>query len=477
MTPEAMLAAWPPGTPLAVIWSADADCPRSAWSILAAPTRTYTWPARGAPSRTPAEPIAQLAALFDAHAHGQQPPIGQQPVPFLGGWIGCLSYDLGRVIEPAAGLPAGPPRATDDRHWPGMQWCRCPAAYVHNRVSGQWWVVGEPGVLPPVRLLEAAVGDAPPAFELGGLRSTTGRDAFEDQVRRVIDYIHAGDAFQVNLAHRLTGSFCGSTRALFLELARQAAPWYGAYIETDDDAASDGPKDNGRRGGGDRRAVVSMSPELLAELDPVTRRVSTRPMKGTRRGHAAPAELLASPKDSAELNMIIDLMRNDLGRVCEYRTVRVDEARVIERHGGAPSNGDAGLLQGVATVSGRLRPGAGLADLLRAAFPGGSITGAPKIRAMQIIDELEPVARGPYCGGVGFVSDHGHAAFNVAIRTALVSGIGAPGSALDAIAEGVLDYSVGAGIVADSTPKGEWLETLDKSGVISRIATIHGAPA
>src|SRR5262249_33216562 len=161
----------------------------------------------------------------------------------------------------------------------------------------------------------------------------------------------------------------------------------------------------------------SFSPELFLDFDPATRTVVTRPMKGTRRLAAGRDELQSSAKDAAELNMIVDLMRNDLGRVCEYGSVRVEEGREVEVHAtplvhragegpSAPESG-AGLLQGVATVSGRLRQGLGVCELVAATFPPGSVTGAPKVRAMQIIDELEPHRRGAYCGAVGFISDSG----------------------------------------------------------------------
>jgi para-aminobenzoate synthetase component 1 len=193
---------------------------------------------------------------------------------------------------------------------------------------------------------------------------------------------------------------------------------------------------------------------LFLSFDPATRELVTRPMKGTRPAGGA-AALSESPKDRAELAMIVDLMRNDLGRVCRLGSVRVDEARVIERHGTGPSE----IVQATATVRGEVPAGASAWDVLRGTFPGGSVTGAPKIRAMQIIDELEPVARGPYCGAMGFVSDSGHMAFNLAIRTALISGHGDVRGRI----EGEVSYSVGAGIVADSRAEEEWEETLQKA--------------
>ncbi len=271
-------------------------------------------------------------------------------------------------------------------------------------------------------------------------------------VARVLEYIRAGDVYQVNLAHELTGEFSGSARALFGELAARSRPWFGAYLESADERT--------------RRAMLSLSPELFLDFDPATRRVLTRPMKGTRPGGASAQELDASPKDRAELNMIVDLMRNDLGRVCNFGSVRVETARAIERHGGA-----AGVIQATGSVSGTLRAELGVDDLLRATFPGGSVTGAPKIRAMQIIDELEPTARGPYCGSVGFVSDCGRAAFNIAIRTALVEEPQVAVRTTPGVFDrAVLRYSVGAGIVADSDPASEWQETMDKAGFLASMA-------
>jgi anthranilate/para-aminobenzoate synthase component I len=188
--------------------------------------------------------------------------------------------------------------------------------------------------------------------------------------------------------------------------------------------------------------LISNSPELFLRVTP-DRRVITRPIKGTRpRLPGMEIELRDSLKDQAELNMIIDLERNDLGRVCEVGSVRVSEPRSIEAH---PT-----VYHGVATVEGKLRPEVTFVDLLRATFPGGSITGAPKIRAMQIIEELEPVRRGPYCGAIGYVAPDGTMEFNVAIRTMILK-------------DGMVHVPVGGGIVADSDPREEYEETLVKS--------------
>lgn len=457
-----LFSRWEPDRPLAALWSAPIGG-RARWTLLAQPqgrfqfTRDPNGAGRSAwIGNTPApiefshDPCRDLARLVNA----TRTHTGRRATraPFTSGWIGWISYDLGRLVEPAARARRRP---VEDRPWPLVEFHRCRGA-----------IAVEHGAIEPI-----PVGDAPAMprsarrsnarFTLDRFASATGREAYIADARRVVEYIRAGDVFQVNLAHRLSAPFEGSARSLFLRMAYAARPWYGAYLECDD--------------GPNRRALLSASPELFLQFDPVTRRLTSRPMKGTRAGRGDPRELRASAKDRAELNMIIDLMRNDLGRVCRFGTVRVPSARRIEAHGAMPRHpsGAGGptpaVWQGVGTVRGVLRDGVGPVDALREAFPPGSVTGAPKVRAMQIIDELEPVARGPYCGSVGFIADDGAFAFNVAIRTAAVTGSLAR-NALDSFASGVLDYGVGAGIVADSDPDAEWRETLDKAAVIRAIA-------
>jgi anthranilate/para-aminobenzoate synthase component I len=257
----------------------------------------------------------------------------------------------------------------------------------------------------------------------------------------------AGEVYQVNLAHTLMGSFAGEPLALFGAMARGMRPRHGVHVET--------------AHGGVRRGVLSASPELFLAVE--GGRVVTRPMKGTRRvataGEAgwarAEAELKGSAKDAAELDMIVDLMRNDLGRVARRGSVRVEDARMLERHAGA-------LVQGVATVSAEVGDGCTMAGVLAATFPPGSVTGAPKVRAVQLIRALEDRPRGPYCGAAGWVDDLGRAQLNVAIRTALVTMTGG--------IEGEVCYPVGAGIVADSDPRAEWRETLDKGAWLRALA-------
>ena len=243
-----------------------------------------------------------------------------------------------------------------------------------------------------------------------------------------MDYIAAGDVFQVNLSQQFSARGSIVPLDLYLRLKKRSPAPFGAFLAWDD------------------LAVVSASPESFYQTRGTA--IVTRPIKGTRPRGSSPiddarqvAELAASPKDRAELTMIVDLERNDLGRVCRYGSVKVIDPLRVESF--------AQVHHLVATVEGRLWPGLGPIDVVRAMFPGGSITGAPKIRAMQIIDELEPTRRSLYTGAVGYFSRGGTSAFNIVIRTLFVEG--------DRVS-----YQVGGGIVADSGPLTEYHETLHK---------------
>jgi para-aminobenzoate synthetase component 1 len=252
---------------------------------------------------------------------------------------------------------------------------------------------------------------------------------------RALDYIRAGDIYQLNLAQRFTVPWTESPASLYCRLRKASPAAYGVFL---------GPKlvDG-------RNAICSVSPELFLKVR--GREVVTCPIKGTRplgstleQTRAAGLELDSSAKERAELNMIIDVERNDLGRVCEYGSVKVQSPGEIQE---LPT-----LLHRVATISGTLRKRCGIGSLLKATFPGGSITGAPKIRAMEIIRELEPAPRGPYCGAIGWLGDNGDLELNIAIRTALVDTV-----------SGVAHFHAGSGIVADSDPEREYEETLHKA--------------
>jgi para-aminobenzoate synthetase component I len=357
--------------------------------------------------------------------------------------IAAVPYEHGATIEPAATAAQALRRLTDSplRPKPAINPIvqRIERGYVSSG-GGEWAAVG----------IDPVEGEtAPGVYRVGAFASRMGRAAYEGAVAATVEAIHAGDIFQANIAHPLEAGFEGDCRAVFADLLQTLGPGFGAYLEDRDER------------GELRRVVISVSPELFlrAARDGDGIAVMTRPIKGTRPASDGSAgELEASAKDHAELAMIVDLMRNDLGRVAAFGSVRVTQPRIIERH-------HAGSIDhAVATVSARLRDDATLADLMAASFPPGSITGAPKIRAMQIIDELEDEARGFYCGTIALLSP-ALASMSVAIRTLTIEC--EPGStATDA--RGTLTLPVGAGIVADSVAHDEWLETLDKARPIAR---------
>jgi para-aminobenzoate synthetase component 1 len=421
---------WPARSPLAALVSGPAGRGGGAWarrSILAEPkeVRCVRIPP-GTPEREARRAIeAELRGAFRRRVPSGSPHAG---------WIVSLSYDLGRILEPAAQAPIG---AGDDRDWPLALLAWCPDTLVLDHASGEWTIVGDPAGVPvdARRLAEASPGDL--SFRTGPVESPVSREGYEWAVSRTVELIHAGDLFQANLARRLETPFTGSVRGFAAAALEASGAWFGGLIE-----------DEGR-------AIVSMSPELFLDLD-ARRRVVTRPIKGTLPAAADPARLLASEKDGAELAMIVDLMRNDLGRVCEIGSIRVKSGRAIESH---PT-----VHHGVAEISGTLQGGLDRFDLLAATFPPGSVTGAPKIRAMQVIDELEPARRGPYCGAIGILGGDGSMTLNVAIRTAAISGRSVP-HRVDHL-EGTLDYWAGCGIVADSRPDEEWCESETKSRVL-----------
>jgi para-aminobenzoate synthetase component 1 len=317
-------------------------------------------------------------------------------------------------------------------------------AEIHNTSSGgrdSQWLLDRWRPLVAEASSGAPVAPLPPpgALRFEDLDANFTPEGYHRAVARAIDYIAAGDIFQVNLSQRFTAPLRGTPAELYLRLRRANPAPFAAYLACDDPAALGLPQ---------RWAVLSSSPERFLQV--ADRHVATRPIKGTRPRRpgdegfnaASRAALLASKKDAAELAMIVDLERNDLGRVCSFGTVRVTEPRTLEEY--------AAVYHTVAQVEGRLHDDCDLVDLLRATFPGGSITGAPKIRAMQIIDELEPTARSVYTGAVGYVGFDGRMDLNLAIRTLLVDG-------------NRVHLQVGGGIVADSTPEDEYAETLAKA--------------
>ncbi|MEM9414495.1 MAG: anthranilate synthase component I family protein [Planctomycetota bacterium] len=425
-TPLEALAQWPADRPVFLMHSGRFDPRWSRYSVLAQPDAAI---------RFNGQHTEHLGLDHLPTANWQHSPMPDLRTALADDagrslWLGYLGYDTARWIEH---LPHGP---ADDRGWPIMQFERCPGWLVYDGLTQTWAAHGSYAETGPPALADPPPPpQSAPGFIAGLPHPLQTRTAYEAAVQRVLDYIAAGDVFQVNLTQRFTSTFAGNPRALFAALAQVSPAWYGCYGELTRFSNTE-----------PTRAIASTSPELFLETDHQGG-VITRPIKGTR-PCTVPAETLRdSEKDAAELNMIIDLMRNDLGRVCAYGSVKVTQPRTIESH---PT-----VHHGVATVAGRLHPTKDNIDLLRATMPGGSITGAPKIRAMQIIDELEPVRRGPYCGTIGMI--HGQAmCMNIAIRT-LLTQTPRDGS------QGRVDFAVGGGIVADSTPADEYDETLAKA--------------
>jgi len=346
-----------------------------------------------------------------------------------GWWAGWLTYDLGRAVERVER------RIPSDLDLPDLSLARFDARLVVGpgglRLEGDGPT--RPLLISAVRRARSAGGPPMlPATDLGlaPFVSSLNRAGFEAGVSEIIDLVRAGQCYQVNLTRRLTSEAAADPLALFSALVRHHPAPHAALL---------------RFGA---RAIVSASPERF-----LRRRgdlVETRPIKGTARQRAV---LERSAKDRAENVMITDLARNDLGRVCRPGSVAVPALCAAEAH--------PGLWHLVSTVTGRLRPGVGTGALVRATFPPASVTGAPKPRVLQAIEDLEPVTRGVYCGAVGWI-DTAHAALelNVAIRTFQ-------------ILDGRTHLGVGGGITVDSDPAAEWRETELKA---ARLLAVAGAP-
>ena len=368
--------------------------------------------------------------------------------PFLGGGIGYLSYELGRYIEQ---LPAS---VEDDLLLPELAFCFFDKIVAADHRSGKkWLIVSVPNSVDGGVMAEEAIErlkpgagrdssavEPPQAIEGTALEFESGftREEYLDSVAAVKEYILAGDIYQANLSQRFSAPLLEPSWSLYRRLrALNAAP-FSAYLNFGE------------------FAVASSSPERFVKV--VGKNVETRPIKGTSPRFDDPdtdeksrQTLLESRKDRAELSMIVDLERNDLGRVCEYGSVEIEEHAVLESY--------ATVHHLVSTITGRLHEGKDIIDLLRASWPGGSITGAPKIRSMEIIDELEPTARSVYTGGIGYLGFDGTHDINIAIRTMIIAG-------------GRAYFQVGGGIVADSDPESEFQETLHKGKAM--FATITG---
>ncbi|MBN2023988.1 MAG: aminodeoxychorismate synthase component I [Pirellulales bacterium] len=423
-------------------------------------------PRRGRYSFLAADPFAMIRSRLDepdalgrlaaALAAFAGTTIAGLPL-FQGGAAGLFSYELGRQLEDLPGA------AFDEFGVPVMAVGLFDVVVAWDHLANRAWIISQgfpetepaarsrraarrlaafarllkqdvdwptsasPSALPPIDRTDLAPSHAVPGRD--GLASDFTEDAYLRSIERVVDYIATGDVFQVNLAQRLICPARDDPVALYRRLRRANPAPFAGYFDLGD------------------FQVASASPERFVQVRDGA--VETRPIKGTRpraeepqQDEAVRRELCQSAKDRAENVMIVDLMRNDLGRVCRPGSVRVEDVCRLETY--------QFVHHLVSSVTGRLREGLGAIDLLRAAFPGGSITGAPKIRAMQIIAELEPVARGPYCGSLGYLGFDGAMDLSILIRT-ITAG------------RGWWQAPVGGGIVAESDPAREYAETWHKA--------------
>lgn len=360
-------------------------------------------------------------------------------LPFAGGLIGYLSYDFGRHLEQVSHL------AVDDLHLPDARFGRYAWALVSDHQMQTSQLVFHPALADSERqrlinVFSQAQSDAPTTFKLHGpMVPDLSAEAYHQAIIRIQDYIQAGDCYQVNFAQRFRAPCIGDPWAAYCAL-REACPTpFSGFQSLPDDGA-----------------VLSLSPERFVRIS--ERQVETRPIKGTRPRGLTPeedaanaAELLASPKDRAENLMIVDLLRNDLGRSCRIGSVKVPELFSLESY--------PNVHHLVSSVTGILADDKDALDLIAGSFPGGSITGAPKIRAMQIIDELEPTRRGLYCGSLMYLDVRGEMDSSIAIRSLLVK-------------DGQVCCWGGGGIVADSEWQAEYQESLTKVRVL--LQTLEG---
>ncbi len=352
--------------------------------------------------------------------------------PFSGGLVGYLAYELKNVLEEL------PQTTEDDLNVPDCLFFLPGNFLIFDRQTGRTvHLVLETDRWKPMAF--APQGDThredPSPPSAARLVSDFTREAYIDAVARIRRYIRNGDVYQVNLSQRFSTPFRGDPWRLWTRLFRRnPAPFY-AYLHL-----------------GDHRILCTSMERFLCRRG---ERIETRPIKGTRPRGATPEEdlrfkedLRANPKDDAELSMIVDLLRNDLGRVCEPRSIVVEEHKRLEAY--------ENVWHLVSVISGKLRPEVSAGDIFKATFPGGSITGCPKIRAMEIIDELERHVRHVYTGSIGYVGWHGNMDMNIAIRTAVLK-------------DGRLHFSVGGGVVYDSDEAAEYEETLHKGRTLFRV--------
>jgi anthranilate/para-aminobenzoate synthase component I len=412
----------------------------------------------GRRATTKRKPLEKLRELLNNYRTIRIPDLP----PFAGGAIGYFSYDFSHQFEKL------PRQAAADIDVPEACFIFVDLVVAFDHILNKTWVIVNPGAreqelgfrlpepgqwdrlfdearerlratvvrLESVARLESSIKQV--AKERGrefALSAGLSQIEFESMVIRCKEYISAGDIYQANLSQRFSASIAGTNALNLYKILRTVNPSpFAAYLDFGD------------------LQLASSSPERLIRLRQGV--ADTRPIAGTRRRGSDKAEmrelskeLLTSEKERAEHIMLLDLERNDLGKVCSYGSVVVDEIMVVEDY--------SHVIHIVSNVRGKLAPGKDAFDLVRAVFPGGTITGVPKVRCMEIIDELEPVARGLYTGSIGYFSNSGDMDMNIIIRTFVVK-------------DGIAYLQVGAGIVADSDPEAEYRETLEKAEALKK---------
>jgi para-aminobenzoate synthetase component 1 len=428
-----------PGT-VVLLSGGDLDCSRyhllgaMPWLTLAGRTNETHLTIDGQSKIVHQKPFQVLRSVLNHFRLTDQ----RWPVPMAAGLMGYLAYDLKDCLEDL------PKTGVDDTHLPHMLLYAPSIIVVHDKQIGRTELIA-PQRRSDRQDVEAIINrfhdiiSHPPTIEDGfgtdadAMRSNFSQEEYQDAVRRVIDYIADGDAYQVNISQRFRIPFYGSGYGLFCHLFdRNPAPFY-AYIQAGD------------------HQVVSTSPERF--LLRTGNSVESRPIKGTRpradsdeEDQIMQKELAGSKKDDAELSMIVDLLRNDIGKVCAAGCVKVSQHKRLETY--------QNVYHLVSVVEGELDADKDSVDLIKATFPGGSVTGCPKVRAMEIIDELESCRRHVYCGSIGYLSFHNTMDLSIAIRTAT-------------ILNDTMSFSVGGGIVFDSDPQLEYEETLHKGRTLT----------
>ena len=404
--------------------------------LLAAPGATLVLDRKGGVRGPGAD--ERFCARLNAWWRQDRGPAPPSPWPFAGGWFLYLGYELAAEVEPTLRLPPSPLPVV-------AMAVRVSAALLHDHMTGVTVAVGEAGAEQAVARLaddfsnaRPVSGDGPrlPAMPV----EEDSPESYLHACRRALEHIAAGDVYQANLAR---------SWRVPMPAGADAAGIYGRLRAANPGAFAGIAQLPGFR-------VLSSSPERLVRVQ--GRRIDTRPIAGTRPrlpggDDRAIAELTGSAKEQAEHVMLIDLERNDLGRLCEAGTVQVDEFMVVESY--------AHVHHIVSNVSGRLRPDVEPGDVIRALFPGGTITGCPKVRCMQLIGDLEGLGRGAYTGAMGYLALDGSLDLNILIRTM-------------AIADGHIEFRAGAGIVADSAPERELDETRAKARGLLRALGSEG---